>query len=471
MSAAKSGNHIYVSGSGNTLSSITTDIGDTTFIEKTASSPDIYTVKGNVARYLRIRNGGTLTIGDPEDYTNDETLEFENLAADRTRFYVDTGGTLLQYGDTTLNFSKGTARPYYSYIYGKVDCLGDGTNNPVWKNYRRIYMYENQNNDTYSDDVWHFEEMTVGSGYTANDYAFYLNSLGKVRNHIFKSITFDKSVGNNVNMYCFSIPYGMRGAANITIEDIDFENTGNYPLYIQGGGIYVKDCTFGSTTSWKIYQLRQFHPDPSNTVRDYGYQNEHFFGQQFTLLDGCTFENLPNDNIVYLNMGAVMAFKDCTWEHDSSDSLQVSYQARALLWTGNTFTGGREAYDVDYDGAIQRVFDLDLTIQDTDSNNLEDAIVFIEQSEGKEKFIFKTKSNGKLENCHDIEAALLTNQHQYGNSKTTDVEYWSDDDNSTYHDVTIYKDGYRPYTTTYVMDQARSATIQLDRIDANATTF
>ena len=59
MTASKSGNNIVVNGTGNTLSSITTDIGDTTFIEQVSAG--VFEVKGNVKLYDGKYQGGRVT--------------------------------------------------------------------------------------------------------------------------------------------------------------------------------------------------------------------------------------------------------------------------------------------------------------------------------------------------------------------------------------------------------------------------
>ena len=76
-------------------------------------------------------------------------------------------------------------------------------------------------------------------------------------------------------------------------------------------------------------------------------------------------------------------------------------------------------------------------------------------------FFFFCKANGKLANCHDVECALLTWKHQYGNSKTVNMEYWSDASNDTYHNIYVFKNGYRPYHTTKVMDSEQTLTANL----------
>ncbi len=469
MPAAKSGNNIYVTGSPNTLASITTDIGDTTFIEKTGTSPDIYTVKGNEIRHLRVRNGGVLTIGDPEDYSVNETLGFENLALDRTRFYIDEGGELMMVGNTVIDFGiAGDFRPYYSHIWGKTSVLGNDTYKPVWQNYRRIYIYETAwTSDTYSNDIWHFEKMIVGSSFTANDYAFYFGVRSRLRAHTFKSIIFDKSYGRGNNFYAITVPFETIGQNNLLFEDCNFEDVGNYPIYCHGGRIHVKNCTFGTTAGWKLYFIRaQQLYSFTGAKYDFGYNDKIPFGQSFSFVEGCTFENEVNKNIFIAVQGANVLIKDCEWQHDASDSIQVEYGSQVLFWTGNTFTGGRELYDLNYAGYIQRVFALNLLIQDSSETPIEGAIIYIAQSGGKEAFTFITGSDGRIHTCWDLKAAFLTHQHQYGNNKSTNVEYWSDDSNSTYHDVWIFKDGYSR-NVKFVMDQDRAQTITLQPAPPN----
>lgn len=465
MPAAKSGNHIYVTSSPNTLASITTDINDTTFIEKTGSSPDIYTVKGNVLRYLDVRNGGVLTIGDTGDYSMNETLGFENLANDRTRFYINAGGELMMVGDTVIDFGlAGGFRPMYTYVAGKTSVLGNDTYKPVWQNYRRIYLYETSwTVDTYVNDIWHFEKMIIGSSYTANDYAFIFEVISKLRAHTFKSIIFDKSYGRGLNFYAVGAHYNYVGYDNLVFEGCNFEDVGNYPIYSAGGRIHVKNCTFGTTASWKLlfYRGQQLYSF-TEAKYDFGYNAKIPLGQSFSFVEGCTFENENNKNIILVARGANVLLKNNEWQHDAAgDSLSVEYGGQALFWTGNTFTGGREVYDLNYAGYIQRVFALNLLVQDPDEAPIEDAIIHIAQNEGKERFTFITGSDGRIHTCWDLKAAFLTHQHQYGNNKVTNVEYWSDDSNSTYHDVWIYKNGYRAQHLEMVMDADKAETVTI----------
>ena len=464
MSATKSGNHIVVTGSGNTLASITSDIGDTSFIEKTSTSPDIYTMKGNVARYLYINNGGILTIGDPDDYSKNETLAFDQSVTQLNRLYVNAGGHLKMYGDTVLNFtSHATNRAYYSYLYGAITVQGNDTYKPIWQNYRRLYFYEGQNNDTYSNDIWAFDNMIFGGADAANEYCLYFNSIGKVRNHSFTNITWDKTAGGRSNqMYCLYSPYGMNGFENITFNNLNFANVGNYPIYMNNANSQeYSSCTFGTTTSWKVYVLGTYKSDPTQRQGSYGYLSSEYYAQDFVYIHDSVFDSTGTAGVIYVNQGGTLLLKDNEFQHTAGDSIQVTYQGTVMMWTGNTFTGGREVYDIDFAGCVQWVYGLDLTIEDKFGNPIEDVKVGITQSGGKESFLFRTNSDGKLINHFGINKALLTWKHQYGNNKTTNIELWSDASNSTYHQVNIFKLGYRPKTFNIVMSEDRSQTVVL----------
>jgi len=464
MPAAKSGNHIYVTGSGNTLASITTDINDAAFIEKTGTSPDIYTLKGNVARYLYVRPGGELTIGDPEDYSMNETLAFDQSVTQLNRLYVNQGGHLKQYGNTVIDFvTHPTNRAYYSYIYGAMTIQGDDTYKPIWQNYRRIYFYENQNNDTYKNDIWNFDKMIFAGADAANEYAIYFQGMGKVRAHNFTNITWDKTAGGRGNqMYPLYVPYGINGFENIVFNNLNFVDVGSYPIYMNNAGSQeYSNCIFGTGTSWKTYILGTYRNDPTQRYYSYDYLSPEVFGQDFVYIHDSVYDSTGTAGVVFVSQGGTLLLKDVEFQHTAGDSIQVQYQGTVMLWTGVTFTGGREVYDLDYAGCVNRVFALDLTVQDKFGNPIEDAKVGITQKDGKESFLFRTNASGKLINHFNINKALLTNIHQYGNNKATNIEKWSDTSNGTYHIVNIFKLGYRPKTLNIVMDEDKSQTVVL----------
>ena len=450
MTASKVGNYIYVNGTGNTLASIASDINDTSFCSYDSATRTL-TIEGGTTRYFRIRNGGVLTIGDSTDYSVSETLNFNGTSNYQIRFYVDAGGALYQYGNTTIDMMVGAGIPYYTYIYGKIYIDGNTTYKPVWKNYMRFYFVEGQNNNTYTNDVWYMNNVIIGSSCTANYYAFYFNSMGKVRNHTFKNLTFDKTYGRGMAMYAMRFPYHYNGMRNMTFENINFHNVGNYPIYSGGAGVHLKGITFGTTTSWKCLVYGSYNHNGDVSQGTYGIGVEHRAGQRFMYLEDATFTNNNSQNHLLCQYGGSVLCKDCDWAGTAGDSIQAAYGGVVMLWTGNTFSSGREVYDVDFDGRVQRVHALTVVVKDSNGVAIEDATVSIEQSEGKEGIIFYTNSDGKVKTDHDLECALLTYQHQYGNSKTTNVEDWSNSSNNTYHRVTVSKTGYDTTYTDVIM--------------------
>jgi len=464
MTAAKNSNHIQISGTGNTLASVTSDIADTTFIEKTGTSPDVYTVKGNVGRQFRIMNGGELTIGDPLDFTNDETLAFDPLANSRTTFYCYGNGQLYQYGATTIDFSSNaTYYPQYAYLYGGIHVEGDGTNNPVWKNFRRMYLRNYDANNTYDKETY-FYEMTIGSNYSANQYGFFVDFFRRVYSIHFENVTFDISVGTkNVNTHFFYFT-GVFPSQKMVLKGLDFVDAGIPIQNVRGTPLLFEDCTFSETSGWNASFICNAHPDTCATYYSDGENDTDTYGQVYSMMDNCDFENYANKNGIHIQYGACVVFRDCDWQATSNDSIQITGPASAWLWTGNVFSGGNETYDLNNGGYVNRVHGLDLTIEDPDGNGIDGAFVHIEQSEGKEKYLFKTDASGKLIAVHGHEVALLCHQHQYGDNESTAVEYWSDSSNGTSHDVVITANGYHGKVANYVMDQERSDTIVLHSV-------
>jgi len=132
MPAAKSGNNIVITGTGNTLESVYADIADDNFISNPASG--VYYVNGNsVSRYLYINNGGELTIGSSSNPTEYQELSFVNGAANRTRFYIQQGGTLWQWGNSVVDMAGSAGAFYGQYVYltGKCTVSGNGEYNPL----------------------------------------------------------------------------------------------------------------------------------------------------------------------------------------------------------------------------------------------------------------------------------------------------------------------------------------------------
>jgi len=463
MGAVKSGNNIYVEGTGNTLSGIVADINDTDFLVETSAAPSgVYTVNCSTTnRSLYVRPNAELIIGSGEDYSFNETLEYDIGAASRGRFYVQAGAHLKMYGDTTIDFSKDGTAPYYAYFWGGLTVRGNETYKPTWKNFSRVYFYEQSDTGTYTDDIWDVDGMKVGTGCASTNYFGLLYGMGKVRAHSFKNIECDKNIGHTTgNTHYFYLNYTSPFWHNVVFSGLTFTDVYYAFQNLTGIPIKLEDCTWTNTASWITYNHSSPGMSPWITQNDFDGTEPRQHGQHFQLFKGCNFDDAGIGN--YVEWGAVCAFVDCTWTNTTSPAAEIRYDGRMIIWSGNTWNDASNL-NANYDGAVLWVKSLNLTVEDSLGTPVEGATVVIEQSDGREYWTFKTKANGKLDNIYDIECALLTHEYYYS---ATSSYFWSSSGNSTYHDVSVYKDGYIPVTKPYAMDIDREVTIKLRKVNS-----
>ena len=468
MPATKSGNHIYITGSGNTLQTVCDDIADVAWIERTGVlGAYVFTMKGSAAaRYFRIRNGGTLTIGDPADYSFNEILQLTPTASNRDRFYVDTGGALLVYGNVQITISTNNFY-IYCYWYGKNYWRGNDTYRPKLTKVYRIYWYWNTATSSYLlTDIWDWEHVDCEDAWSASSgYWFYFNDIRSCPDHIFKDVVFDAKPGATTGQYRgYAAIYTAwnRGCTQhkILFEDCTVKHF-MYGIMNYYGGVRLKNCLITENRYWGYYDYGHDYPvryGHSKHLEVTGVQ-----GQVFEIVDGCTFTanywSSGSTRDAYCGGGALPLYKDCTF-NSSYRNIHSDVKAVALIWTGNTFSGSQAIYSGSQ-GATLWVHALDLTVQDSNGNPVENASVHVRQKDGKEDWHFTTDSNGKPVTMEWLEGKIIL-VHKEQTSYAGAMDYWSDASNSTYHDITVAKDGYAVYHTTTVMDQERTLTVQLD---------
>lgn len=453
MSSVKSGKHIYVEGTGNTLSSVASDINDPAYCTYDAPTQTL-TIFGTAAdiRYFRIRNNGVL------DMNSGDTLLFDNDTADDTRFYLDAGGEFNMNDDCTLDGSANGNRPYYWYIYGKWNVQGTATLRPLIKNYYRIYMYETNNGNSYPDDIWTFDNCLIGGSAINNGYCFYFSVMGKTRAHSFTNMEFDESVGSNLDSYAFYFLYGNTQADNMTFDNITFTRVERGINNVGGWPVHIQNSTFNNlSTSWAVLTYSQPAQDYRDRLRNYGLGNEKAYGQSFMFIDNCTFQVGNQNNKMITAYGGLSLVKDCDFQRTTGDALEANYRGRCMAWTGNTFADANP-FDVDQNGEISWVYRCRVTVEDESGDGVEDAVVHFKQAQGKEEFTFTTITDGKLHAIHGLEGAMLTQRSQYANTNGSG-EIWASA--SLLHEVTISKPGYVTQMVTAQMTQDRDITVTL----------
>jgi hypothetical protein len=461
MPAIKSGNEIYIIGPGETtLADVVIGINDVTWFIYKGSG--IYALLAN--HKINVRDEGTLIIGDKNDFSVFEGLDFEASGDNHLSIIVQNGGTFKQYGNSYIDYAAGVNHYYSggSSFNGNLIIDGNITYRPIWKGVFIIKIL-------------------------ARD--FLIPSIINVK---WLYITLRApSLGGGI------LPFTIQGVLN---DDVIFENCifeGN-PEWTPGQGRgrvpYLEDIT--SATDWRIVlknceiryfdavsfiapQLRwlncNFHDNdtlgtlirmPFSQIATWAtpspWEDRESYvswGQNFALVEGCTFVDNIGTIDILITSGSIILFKDCDFL-DSSFNIRIQQNSTALLWTGNTFAGDFSVLSANF---FAYVFSLKITITDTDDIPIPNAIVRVKQKDDKESWQFFTDSNGEI-NGHPLLDSQVMCIHKVwvsGDPVTGVFEFWSDDSNSTYHIVEVSAFGYITKQEQIVMDQDKEITIKL----------
>jgi len=325
MPAAKNGNHIDITGDGNTLQSVYEDIADPSYFSSGGANNanSTYGASGcycfhhhtNADCFFRVQNGGTLTIGRENDqHWHEEYHASTNRSTSfDLRFYVNAGGTLNVYGRSVINLKVGNVRGQYNYFYGRTNISGSATNKsnrPIIKNMYRNYWREGQNNDTFTNDIWFIKNCTFGPPEANGDYMFYFDLFSKWRDHTWENIQLSGSSGKfGYGLYTV---YPIAGYENIIFKNIHFLNMYQYCAYSQCSTGWYKNCTFDDCDSWRVMSYRAsqtWSPDRY----DYGYSDPPKLSQNLGMyLEDCVFcDSGTTQNTLYATYGGSILLKGC----------------------------------------------------------------------------------------------------------------------------------------------------------------
>ncbi len=476
MAARKYGNHIYIEGTGNTLESVCNDIADVTWIERSGTAGNyVYTVKGSgsTTREFRIRRDGELIIGNPSDFSFTESLVFAPNYSDRLRPYIDHGGALLVYGNVEIDGSNTSSYYVYARWYGKNYWRGDATYRPTLKHFRRVYWYWNSLTvSDYTHDIWDWENIDVidSWGVTTNTYTFYFVDVRHTPYHNFKNVIFDGKPGATTGQYLgYCAIYTAWSHANehyrITFDSCEFKHY-YYASFSYYQGPYYKDCIWKENYSYGLYLYgndRLLYYGHSHNYGDCGIK-----GQWFDLIDGGIFvDNYWSSSSrrdSYSAAGNMTLFKNCDFQSNYRN-IYATDKATPLLWTGNTFAASRKQ-DPDSRTVVMWVFALELTIKDKFGWPVQGATIICRQKDGKEIWFFETDNNGR-----PITHPLYNNKiflvHKEQTSYTGTSIFWSDDSNSSYHEILITKKNYETVSQRIVIDTDKVKTIYLRPLNRN----
>lgn len=454
---------ITVSGTGNTMASMLTDIGDNTWVEKVSSSPDVYEIK---CRYLTFAVGGELIIGDSGDFSFVEIVRHVFVGTNGyNRLYINVNGMLKMYGasEMILNYNCTSVQyPDYCYIYGNVHLEGDDTYKPLLKGGRRFYFYANFTVESYyNSSEWTLYKCQIGECY-ANYIYFYIYA-GLPKTFLIEDVTIVNDL-YTIAQYPF---YWVQYIPLDTIPPIKNIKCGSeavvtYKVMNYGYGTYFKDCvwiaTYG-TYPITVNGSQRARGEYSPTY-DWQLTEAQMESRKIGQWIDAFYENvdLQTTHTYQISAGAdaQVIMKNCPNTNNKNNLIQTG--ANLLCWNSSN-VWSRIVISDNYGSMAKNVFLLDLTIQDVDSNPLADCYIRIAQKDDKEFFLCRTGANGKIIALYGLGGVLCANAIKKTTAET--LEYWSDNSNSTYHIVTVLKEGYYSETFNVVMDQDRTQTVTL----------
>jgi len=465
MSAVKSGatplaGTITISGTGNTIYTIASDIADKAWAELVGN---VLTIK---CRYINIVADGELIIGDANDFSVAEELRHLFVGTNGyNRLYVYEGGSFKMYGDTKciLNYNCTSAQyPDYCYFIGKVHIEGDDTYKPILKGSRRFYFNYQPINETYHNS----SELTLYKckiGECQGNYAILINFYSA----IYKTFLIEEV--QIINGLYNIAQYGINVTSRVPVKNYtpvtnitNDESVKAYQKITAGSwGLHLKDSVWVATYATYPFEIgasMELGGSSSETFDWLLTDTQKELKKAGQWISGL-FDNVDIQTTYsyqgYIYDGARLVMKGCP--NTNNKNVLIYTGAHLLCWNSdNCFN--RVAVD-NYNSFAKKVFLLDLTIQDLQENPLADATIKVKQKDGYEEYTLTTNSNGKIIALHGLTGVLLANAVRKTTSET--LVYWSDSSNSSYHTVTVLKEGYKAETFNIVMDADKSQTVQL----------
>lgn len=462
MPATKSGVTIIIEGSPNTLTSITVDINDITWIEE--SPAGTFTVKN---KNLSVLDGGVATIGNAGDFSVAEKLVLDPTSNDGCRIDINKGGEFQMFGASEIDANLQTPDYYQRWRwFGKFYCRGNATYRPyishlylIW-HYRQSFAADGHDRNHDVNDVDYLRVDTpynISSKWTqpSNGRVFADYGVEKIKNGIF-----GKSGDPAVKVIEITLAQSRQCGddySKIIWEDCIFQYMGS-PMSLYPYHAYFKNCQFLQSTAHAIVVYTPFTPPGISNTETALYRDLTI--PLYVFAEGCTFTPVYAQDVI-AQWGGTILVKDCTF-NASGRNLSVTDGGKVLIWTGNTFNGTFPAYRTNVNSMVFYVYALDLMIKSKETGNpLADVMIYIRQKDDRESWLFKTDANGKPITMAALQGKImLVHKEQLDNVPNFTV--WSDTGNSTYHKVWVWKEGYCPAKYDFVMSQDRAETIELD---------
>lgn len=464
MPATKSGTYINITGTGNTLATMHSDINDNTWIERTTEIDGSYTynVKTAVVNYINLATDAVLTIGNPNDYSFKEKLKFIFSSNNSGYFNTLVGSHFKVYGNVEIDFGSLSQSQYVSVqiFYGNIEIYGNVTYKPYLYNSRQLRLY------AIDTDLTRISQSYIRINNAQFGNCFYDTPIFGIfpMTHIwnefeFKNVQFKMTTTAITYNYLYntndySIPTDKLIFENISID----ANSKQYALLSPAGNnVYLKNTVWDSTFNNYSFQVGwsnnwELHNNNLSLNEDLR-KKLKYSAQRFDMvLDNVTFNTgvHPYYSFVYRSR---LLLKNCVAQ--DLKKILCGYGGIISLWNSDSLYSNVFAA---YYGRYCKVFKLDLTIKDEQGNPIEDCNISINDKNEKEEYNCRTNFLGKIYSMYNIDGILLSNRIKEPAPNTAE-SIISDTSNNTYHIVSIYKPGFKPQTFNVVMDQDRAIEI------------
>lgn len=411
-----------------------------TYMTKAGS---VYTTQGN--REINVYDAVVLTIDTGETITWDLTV---NKTSSALCLDVSNGGELVIEAGGVFQGDTNTSNAATARIYGSITVNGTPDNRAIFEHWDYIYLYplssisnENKIDIEYAEVRDYFD--TGSAGFTLG---YYMSQVS----HSIRDVYFHGTMNYAFIVYC--------DTTNIELDRIDADGTRR--CLNLGGIAHFKNSTFRNV---ETYPLAGTYLNACERYSMYSddqarWNDEVPVRYKCSYYPRCTFYNCTFDNnyttsttrgAAYMYAGGYLFYK-CKFRNGVVGVDTVNHNTTVYL------------YDPEFDNittetaiwagaTIKYCYALALTVLDQNGNFLEDANVYISQSEGKENLWFRT-----TDGTGGTDPSIPTNGNifdRYGytpivtyKEELSDESFvqWSDDvDAGRYHLIAIVKEGYQ----------------------------
>jgi len=367
-------------------------------------------------------------------------IEWANATA--VTYMIDLATTAELYINEGCNFnlSTGASKNAYMLMYGKVTITGTVSNRVVFENHRLGYWWPFD-----AQDLNYVDFKNVGNS------AGYLFYCGKANSRIAPICSYKNIRCYNDNGNIWGRAYIGHGSNQIdrsTFENIEIYNCEYF--YSNVGSSKLKNVYVHDTTNYCFsQQVGKYSILPYRDTDPDQLEDQNLRNQAWHSFEDCEFDNVDSGVYgLYLQYQSVAKIKNCTFKNQTY-GLRSLYDCRIILLGTNTFTGNTVDRSIGDGDMYLYGHEIAINIQDTAGNPIENALMYIEATNGKDKQQLISNSNGDIKDAHGDDCAFIEKHETSLGVFTT----WDD------YDYVVFAEGYVQETGSFQPSTVGSLTI------------